>query len=129
MNEKSCLQIAVGIAALVPVIAGASGTLMVPRVLDLARSPEGETHVAYLSGLLLGIGLAFWSQLPSIEKHGRIFSLLAALVVLGGLARLLTAIRLQAWDGSVLGPLAMELLVTPALLLWQRRIARLSGQP
>jgi Domain of unknown function (DUF4345) len=123
LSERRALQVAVVLAALVPVVAGASGALMAPGVLDLAASPEGETHVAYLNGLLLGVGLAFWSLVPSIERQGRIFGLLTACVFLGGLARLLTAARLGVWSGAVSLPLVMELAVTPALWLWQRRVA------
>ena len=85
------------------------------------------THGAYLSGLLLGVGVSFWRLIPSIERQGRIFSLLTLLVVLGGLARALTAFRLGAWNLSVGLPLVMELGVTPALWLWQRRVSSLFG--
>jgi hypothetical protein len=121
--EKRALQIAIALAGLVPVTAGAAGALN-PGFLDLAGHLQTLTHAAYLSGLLLGIGLAFWSLIPAIEKQGRIFALLTAIVFLGGLARLYTAIRLGVWTPTVIWPLAMELGVTPALWLWQRRLSR-----
>jgi hypothetical protein len=111
--EKRFLQIAVAIAGLVPVSAGALGALY-PELL-LAGPPRVLTHGAYLSGLLLGLGLAFWRLIPTIERQGRIFSLLTLMVVLGGLARAVTAFRLGAWSLSVELPLVMELGVTPAL--------------
>ena len=49
--------------------------------------------------------------------------LLTGIVMLGGLARLVLAVRLGTWTPWVIAPLAMELLVTPALCLWQRRVA------
>jgi hypothetical protein len=113
----------VALADLVPVVAGASGVLMVPGVLDLAASPEGKTHAAYLSGLLLGIGIAFWRLIPSIERRGQFFNLLTAIVFLGGLARLLAAARLGSWGTSVVLPLVMELGIAPILWAWQRRVA------
>ncbi|HMH65777.1 MAG TPA: DUF4345 family protein [Rhizomicrobium sp.] len=124
MSEKRLLQIAVAIAGLVPVSAGALGALR-PELLALAGPPHALTHAAYLSGLLMGLGLGFWSLVPSIERQGRIFALLTAIVFLGGLARALAAARLGAWGLSVAFPLIMELGVTPALWLWQRRVSSL----
>ena len=116
MIEKRALQITVAIAGMVPVVAGAIGAGD-PGALDLASAlPQPVTHArVYLSGLLLGIGLAFWSCIPAIETKSARFTLLTALVVLGGLARLLAAIRLGVWTPLVIGPLVMELAVTPAI--------------
>jgi hypothetical protein len=118
---KRLLQIAVALAGLVPVCAGALGALRPELVLD--GPPHALTHGAYLSGLLLGIGLGYWSLVPAIERQGRAFSLLSLCVVLGGLARLAAALRLGAWSLSVELPLVMELGVTPLLWLWQRRVS------
>jgi len=46
-----------------------------------------DSHFRYLSGLLLGIGLGFWSTIPRIEANGDRFRLLSFIVVAGGLAR------------------------------------------
>jgi len=123
MLERRLLQIVVAAAGLVPVAAGALGALR-PELL-IAGPPHALTHGAYLSGLLLGLGLAFWSLIPAIERQSRVFGLLTGLVVLGGLARAFTAARLGAWNLSVELPLVMELAVTPALWLWQRRVSSL----
>jgi hypothetical protein len=125
MGEKRALQIAIALAAAVPVTAGALGAFA-PEVLRLGGAPSALTHLSYLSGLLLGIGLIFWSLLPTIERQSRTVALLTGIVVLGGLARLLLAARLDAWGPSVALPLVMELVVTPALWAWQRRVARSS---
>jgi hypothetical protein len=115
------LQIAVAIAGLVPVAAGFLG--QAPAMLGLSGDAAALTHATYLSGLLTGIGLAFWSTIPAIEKRGEAFGLLAAIVILGGLARLTMAVRMNIWALNISLPLVMELLLTPALWLWQRRIA------
>ena len=121
MSEKRALQIAVAVFGLVSVSAGVLGALR-PELLGLSGPPHALTHAAYLSGLLLGLGLGFWSLIPAIETRSRAFGLLTGLVVLGGLARALTAARLGVWGLSVILPLVMELGVTPALWLWQRRV-------
>ena len=122
-KRRRALQVAIAIAGLVPVTAGLAGAFD-PALLDLEGSPQALSHAAYLSGLLLGIGIAFWSTIPAIETKSGRFALLAAIVILGGLARLFTAVRLGVWTPSVAWPLVMELGVTPALWLWQRRLAR-----
>ena len=126
MSERRLLQTAVVLAGLVPVLAGTLGALR-PELLDLAGPPHALTHAAYLSGLLMGLGLGFWSLIPSIERQTWVFSLLTAIVFLGGLARALAAARLGAWGLSVILPLIMELGVTPVLWLWQRRVSSISG--
>jgi len=123
MLERRLLQIVVAAAGLVPVAAGALGALR-PELL-FAGPGHALTHGAYLSGLLLGLGLAFWSLIPTIERQGRVFGILTMLVAVGGLARAVAAARLDAWDLSVELPLVMELAVTPALWLWQRRVSSL----
>jgi Domain of unknown function (DUF4345) len=124
LTERRLLQVAVALAGLAPVQAGALGALR-PEML-FAGPPHALTHGAYLSGLLLGVGLGFWSLIPTLERQSRAFGLLTGLVVLGGLARALTAARLDAWGLSVVLPLVMELGVTPALWAWQLRVARSS---
>jgi len=123
MLERRLLQIAVAVAGLVPVAAGALGAFR-PELL-IAGPAHALTHGAYLSGLLLGLGLVFWSLIPTVEDQGRVFGLLTLVVVVGGLARAFTAFRLGAWSLSVELPLVMELAVTPALWLWQRRVSSL----
>jgi hypothetical protein len=89
----------------------------------LPGEAAADSHFRYLSGLLLAIGLGFWSTIPNLPLHAPRFRLLTAIVVLGGLARLL-ALPLQGWPGSAMSAaLVMELVVTPLLCLWQGRVA------
>jgi hypothetical protein len=68
---------------------------------------------------LLAIGLAYWTTVSNIDgKTGR-FRLLTALVVVGGLSRLLGVALGDTLSWSSGGALAMELLVAPLLCLWQ----------
>lgn len=118
------LQIAVGLGGCVPVGAGLAGVLSGGGFVGAALDAAADSHLRYLSGLLLAIGLGFWSTIPRITEHGGRFALLTAIVVAGGLARLL-ALPLAGWPGvPMAAALVMELLVTPALFLWQRRLAR-----
>jgi hypothetical protein len=123
--EKRALQIVVAAASLVPVGAGAAGVLLGPRMLGpgAVGSADLDSHFRYLSGLLLAIGIGFASTIPRIETHRGRFGLLSGLVVVGGLGRLLSLLLVGAASPAMAAALVMELLVTPGLAVWQRRVA------
>jgi hypothetical protein len=125
-GERRLLQIVVALAALVPVLSGLWGVVLGLDTFGAhARlSLTGDSHVRYLSGLILAIGLAYWSTLPHIEAQGTTFRLLTALVLIGGCARLLGLLHFGAPTRGVVGALAMELLVTPGIALWRERLER-----
>ena len=117
-SEKRTLQTCVALAGLVAVSAGTLGVLN-----DLGGHGGGlANHERYLSGLLLAIGLAFWSTLSDIEGKTARFRLLTALVVIGGISRLVGLALGDPLSWSIGGALAMELLVAPLLCLWQGRV-------
>jgi hypothetical protein len=93
-------------------------------MLGLYGDRDAVAQAAYLSGLLLGIGLAYWSLIPDIEKRGAAFTLLTAIVQVGGLARLYAAVRMGTLSPGIAAPLLMELVITPLLWLWQQRVSR-----
>jgi hypothetical protein len=124
-HERCALQIAVAIACIVPIAAGGIGALTGPAMLGGGpASADLDSHYRYLSGLLLAIGLGFLSTLPRIETHESRFRLLTALVIIGGLTRLVALLTGGTPSPAMLGALVMELGVTPALALWQARLAR-----
>lgn len=125
MSEKRLLQVVVALGSLVPISAGAAGIILGPDMVDAgAVQPGGDSHYRYLSGLLLGIGIAFATTIPAIEHRSARFRLLTAIVVTGGLGRLVSLVVRGYPDRPMLFALAMELIVTPALALWQARVAR-----
>jgi len=128
--EKRMLQACVAVAAVLPVAAGLCGVIDGGRMIDgLDLSRAGDSHFRYLSGLLLGIGLAFWSTIPAIERRRAPFQLLAAIVVVGGIGRLISLVVAGTPNAPMLAALVMELGVVPALALWQARVARNARRP
>ena len=124
INEKLALQIAAAVAACVPVSAGLSGMILGERFLGEVANVSSDSHFRYLSGILFAIGLSIWASLPRIESHRPRFVLVTFLVAAGGLARLYGLLTVGVPNPGMLFGLAMELVVTPALLLWQSRVAR-----
>jgi len=124
--ERRALQLIVAIACLVPLtiggisVAKGPGWLGHPPVVPT----DLDSQFRYVSGIFLGLGLAFVTCIPAIERKGARFRLLGLLVVAGGLARALSWAAVGAPStGHRLG-LAMELGVVPLLMLWQARVAR-----
>ncbi len=104
-------------AALVPLLAGGGGAVLGPAFLGEAAGPATESHLRYLSGLLLGLGLvAAWCALD-LARRRQVFLALAVLVALGGLARLGGALALGWPPLPHALALLMELGVVP-LLAW-----------
>ncbi|MEI7711613.1 MAG: DUF4345 domain-containing protein [Rhodospirillales bacterium] len=121
--ERRLLQAAVLLAGIVPVSAGTAG-IFLGAGLAGGGSIDLDSHVRYLSGLLLGIGLVFWGTIPRIERRAAIFQALTGIVAIGGLARLLGLFVAGVPSTPMTAALGMELAVTPLLCLWQRRIAQ-----
>jgi len=122
-REKRFLQQAVAVAGLVPVGTGLFGVLFGPSITGDETSVSADSHFRYLSGLLLGVGLCFWSCIPNIEEKTTFFRFLTLVVVIGGLSRFLGLYLTGVPSLAMLGGLFMELVVTPALCLWQTRVA------
>lgn len=126
-TERRALQRVVAVAGLVPVLGGLWGVLFGQAGLGGGFDVSTDSHFRYLSGLLLGIGLLFWSTIPGIETKGSLFRFLTMVVVLGGLARLLGLWLTGVPSLTMLAALGMELVVTPLLCLWQIRVANRAG--
>ena len=124
LENRKALQAAVIIFGCVPVFAGLGGAIFGLVFIGAPSGATEESQVRYLSGLLFGIGLGFWSTVPRIETQGQRFGILAAIVVLGGLARGYGFLVDGAPGLPMIFGLVMELIVTPLIWLWQHRIAR-----
>lgn len=123
-TEYRVFQIAVGIAGIVPVGAGLAGVLLGPGMLGVSDAPAGlDSHVRYLSGLLLGIGLIFWAMIPTINRRKTIVRTLTLVVFVGGLGRLFGFFEHGLPDAGNTVAIVMELVVTPLLCVWQARLA------
>ncbi len=136
-RERRALQCAIALAALVPISAGLAGMLLgvaafqmpmqisvVPTHASIPFDAALDSHLRYLSGLLLGLGLSFWAMIPRIERHAIPVRILTVMVVMGGIARLIAAITIAAPSIPMQLAIGMELIATPLICWWQARIAK-----
>jgi hypothetical protein len=124
--ERLALQISVAVGGLVPVAGGMSGVICGARSLGEAARGPADSQVRFLSGLLAAIGIAYWTTIPDIEKAGARFQLLTLIIVAGGFARAIGMLIAGPPGPLMSAALGLELVVAPALFLWQSRIQRLA---
>ena len=123
--EVRLLQAVVAVLAAIPTLTGLAGVVLGPDFLrlDPPWPTDLDSHFRFLSGVFLAVGVGFYSTIPDIERNGARFRLLAALVIAGGVARLVSLLVAGSPSAGHLAGLAMELLVVPLLALWQWRVA------
>jgi hypothetical protein len=124
--EKRLLQAVVAVACLLPLLVGGQGVLHGPapfgHLSDIPR--DLDSHFRYISGIFFATGLGFLSCIPAIETKGPRFRLLGAMIVVGGLSRLVSLLAVGVPSrGHVFG-LGMETMVVPLLMLWQWNFAK-----
>ena len=125
MNSKQMLQATVAVLALIPLLSGLGGIVLGPRLFGVQPPwpADLDSHLRFLSGVFLAVGIGFCSCVPSIETKTGSFRLLAALVFCGGLARLFSLIVAGAPSAGYLFGLGMELVAVPLLVLWQAKVS------
>ena len=79
-RERRILQRTVAVAAVVPVLAGLYGVLFGIDGIGGGTpvNVSADSHFRYLSGLLTGIGLLFFTCVPRIEDKSRLFRFLTS---------------------------------------------------
>ena len=121
--ERKLLQIGFTIAGLVLVGFGFAGVFFGADFADMSGNMVMDSYVRFLKGMLLGIGLIYWSSIPDIERHGERVSLVTFILVLGAVPRLLAVIGYGVPTIGILISLAGELIFAPLLWLWHRHVA------
>jgi peptidoglycan/LPS O-acetylase OafA/YrhL len=118
--RMTALPNAIRLAALVPLLAGGAGVVLGAGFLGGPAGAATDSHLRYLSGVLLGLGLlALWCA-ADLQRRGQAFQALCAVVTLGGLARLAGLfVAVPPWPHLL--ALVMELGVVPLLWIMARR--------
>ena len=90
--ERKLLQIAVAFAGLVGVGFGLAGVVFGTAFVDIFDDGAIDSSVRFFKGMLLAIGLIYWSCIPDIERRGERFSLVTFILVCGAASRLMAVI-------------------------------------
>ncbi len=124
--ERRILQIVVALACIVPLSVGGQSIVQGPAF--LGHPPvvptDLDSHFRYISGIFFAVGVAFATCIPRIETIGPRFRLLGALVMAGGLARVVSLVAVGVPSAGHVFGFGMELGAVPLLMLWQASFAR-----
>jgi hypothetical protein len=124
--ERKLLQIAVAVAGLAGVSLGLAGVLFGTMYADLSSDVMLDSYIRFLKGVLLAIGLIYWSCVSQIERRGDRIALVTFILVFGTLSRLLSVIGHGVPTVGILGNLIAGLIFVPLLWLWHRHVARVA---
>jgi hypothetical protein len=124
--ERKLLQIAFALAGLVLVAFGLAGVFFGANFLDLSGNVVMDSYIRFLKGMLLAIGLVYWTSIPDIEHHGERIAVVTFILVLGAVPRLMAVIGHGVPTIGILVSLAGELIAAPLLWGWHRHVARVS---
>jgi hypothetical protein len=126
--ERKLLQIAVAAAGLAGVSLGLTGVLFGTMYADLSGDVVMDSYVRFLKGMLLAIGLIYWSCIRQIEQRGDRISLVTFILIFGTLSRLASVIGHGVPTEGIIYNLIVGLIFVPLLWLWQRHVARVAQQ-
>ena len=125
--NKLTLQIVMGLLAIIPVATGLLGLLGVadpfyvavgvPRIVVL------DTNLRFYSGVWLGLGLALYWLLPTIERQTVLFRAIWAIIFIGGIGRLLSMTLLASPPVAFVAFTALEIVGAPLFIWWQSRVS------
>jgi Domain of unknown function (DUF4345) len=124
--ERRLLQIAVAVAGLIGVVLGLTGVLFGTMHADLSGDVVLDSYVRFGKGVLLAIGLIYWSSIVQIERHGERIALISLILVFGSLSRLLSLAGHGVPTLGIIGNLIAGLVFVPMVWLWQRHVARVA---
>jgi hypothetical protein len=124
--ERKLLQIALALAGLLAGGFGLAGVFFGVTFTEFSGNVVMDSYIRFLKGMLLAIGLIYWSSIPQIERQGERISLVTFILVLGAVPRLMAVIGHGVPTIGIMVGLVGELIAAPLLWLWQRRVAHLA---
>ncbi|MFI5937521.1 DUF4345 domain-containing protein [Actinoplanes sp. NPDC051494] len=124
MTSRKALLVTLTALGVVPVLTGAAGVIGGLRLSpdDTTTTPYFDSEYRFISVWWLAAGVLLWWSLRRPQPRAAVTRGILAVMVLGGLARLLGVVLAGPPPVPFLVAMAVELLGVPALLVWHRRV-------
>ena len=125
--SKRALQILMGLLGVIPVATGLLGMMGVedPFYVAVGVPPIVvlDTNLRFYSGIWLGLGLALFWLIPTIERQTVLFRVLWGMIFIGGIGRLLSMLLLAWPPVPFVAFTALEIVGAPLFIWWQSRLS------
>jgi Domain of unknown function (DUF4345) len=126
--RKSRLQFASALLGAIPIMTGIIGMFGIndPLYASAGLPPSAllDSNLRFFSGVWLGLGVAMYWIIPTIEKQTLLFRTLWGMIFIGGIGRLISMLMVGLPPAPFVGFTALEIAGAPLLVLWQARVAR-----
>ena len=86
--------------------------------------PVLNSQIHYLGAMWAGVGASLWWCARDLRGRAGLLHLLMAAVVVGGVGRVIAAMRFGSGPPLLAFFIAVEFLGPPAIVLWHRRLLR-----
>lgn len=125
---KFNLQIVTGLVGIIPIATGLLGMMGVDDPVYVAAGvPPNvllDTNLRFFAGAWVGLGLALYWLIPTIERQTVLFRVLWGMVFIGGVGRLLSLIMLGWPPVAFVAFTAIEIVGAPFFIWWQGRLSK-----
>ena len=125
MGRKG-LQIATAILCLVPVTTGSIVmflSVQQPFYAPGLVAPNLDSTFRALGGIWLGLGIAGFWLIPTIERQGILYRVIWSAVFLGGIGRVISWMHVGPPLPFFIALMVIELAGAPVFIYWQYRVA------
>jgi hypothetical protein len=130
-GRRRALQVTLGILSVIPFLSGLTGMLVGPAILPKDNSrvePSADSEYRFINAIWFATAPLIWSAIPHIEQRTGLARSLGAAVFTGGVARLISWRTTGRPHPQFVAATVLELVGIPAVVIWQSRVAQLSGQ-
>ena len=130
-TSKLALQIVMGLLGIIPVATGLLGLLGVEDPFYVAAGVPPivmlDSNLRFFSGVWLGLGLALYWLIPTIERQTVLFRAIWGMIFIGGIGRLLSMAMLAWPPVPFVAFTAIEIAGAPLFILWQSRLSTITN--
>jgi hypothetical protein len=129
-GSRRALQVALGVLSAIPFLSGVAGMLLGPKTIPGNNSEldaSADSEYRFVNAFWFATAPVIWSAIPHIEHRTGTTRRLTAVVLAGGLARVISWRTTGRPHPVFIAAIALEFFGVPAVMVWQSRVARLTG--